>query len=117
MNFTEEAECTVIHLFQHLPFASQKAFEWIAREEEMFQVCGWLLMGRLFMKSMAPSERDTDELLDQLASALRSPHRAVQLAAHKTLMKYMDLGEAEEQRGDQVLDEFEKFSAVTEEGE
>lgn len=105
MNFAEEAECTVMYLFQHLPYASQKAFEWIAREEEMFQLCGWLLMGRLFMKKMAPSERDADELLDQLRTALRSGSRPVQLVAHKALMKYMDLGERETEQGDVVLDE------------
>ena len=110
MNFAEEAECAVMYLFQHLPFASQKAFEWIAREEMMFQLCGWLLMGRLFMKGMKPTDRDADELLDQLAAALRSSHRPVQLAAHKTLMKYMDLGEEEEKRGDQDLDDFEHMS-------
>ena len=106
MNFTEEAECTVMYLFQHLSFASQKAFEWIAREEEMFQLCGWLLMGRLFMKGMTPTDRDAEELLDQVASALRSSYRPVQLAAHKTLMKYMDFGQEEEKRGDKVLDDF-----------
>ena len=112
MNFTEEAECTVMYLFQHLPFASQKAFEWIAREEQMFQLCGWLLMGRLLMKGMAPTDRDADELLDQVAVALRSAHLPIQLAARKTLMKYMDLGEEEEKRGDKVLDDFENPTTV-----
>ena len=112
MNFTEEAECTVMYLFQHLPFASQKAFEWIAREEQMFQLCGWLLMGRLLMKGMAPTDRDADELLDQVAVALRSAHLPIQLAARKTLLKYMDLGEEEEKRGDKVLDDFENPATV-----
>ena len=112
IHFMEEAECCVMNLFQHLPYASQKAFEWIAREEEMFQVCGWLLMGRLFMKGMTPSDRDSEELLDQLRVALHSSSRNVQLSAHKTLMKYMDLGEAEEQRGEKILDDFEKSMAT-----
>ena len=115
MNFGEEAECAVMYLFQKLSYASQKAFEWIAREEEMFQLCGWLLMGRLFMKGLVPTDRDADELLDQLSSALHSSHRNVQLAAHKTLMKYMDLGEEEEKRGDQVLDDF--YGQMTEDTE
>ena len=116
MNFVEEAECTVMHLFQRLPCASQKAFEWIAREEPMFQLCGWLLMGRLFMQGMAPSERDADELIDQFAAAMDSPHRAVQTAAQKTLMKYMDLGEAEERRGEKVLESLERRAAGASEG-
>ena len=40
MNFPEEAECTVVHLFARLPYASEKAFAWIAREEPMFRLCG-----------------------------------------------------------------------------
>ena len=112
MNFPEEAECTVMHLFQYLPYASQKAFEWVAREETMFQLCGWLLMGRLFMRDMVPTDRDANELLDQLAAALRSSSSVVRLAAHKTLMKYMDLGEAEEKRGEKVLDDFEREQVV-----
>jgi len=108
MNFQEEAECTVMHLFQHLPFASQKAFEWIAREEEFFQLCGWLLLGRLFMKGMYPSDRDAEELLDQWAVALRSEFPAVAQAAQKALLKYMDLGEKEAEQGDRLLDALEK---------
>ena len=103
MNYTEEAECTVMHLFQHLPYASQKVFEWIAREEEMFQLCGWLLLGRLFMKHMALNERDEEEMLDQYSSALHSPYRSVQLASYKTLLKYMETGEEQQKRGEQLL--------------
>ena len=71
MHFPEEAECTVLHLFQHLSPAADLAFRWIAREEPMFQFCGWLLMARLFMQGREPSQRDADELLDQAATVLR----------------------------------------------
>lgn len=71
MRFPEEAECTVMHLFQHLSLAADLAFRWIAREEPMFQFCGWLLMARLFMQGREPSQRDADELLDQAATVLR----------------------------------------------
>lgn len=71
MRFPEEAECTVLHLFQHLSPAADLAFRWIAREEPMFQFCGWLLMARLFMQGREPSQRDADELLDQAATVLR----------------------------------------------
>lgn len=71
MRFPEEAECTVMHIFQHLSLAADLAFRWIAREEPMFQFCGWLLMARLFMQGREPSQRDADELLDQAATVLR----------------------------------------------
>lgn len=124
MRFPEEAECTVMHLFQHLNFAADLAFRWIAREEPMFQYCGWLLMARLFMQGREPSQRDADELLDQAAAVLRD--RAVQPApqalpqatvpgassarplplaatAHKALLKYMDTSPTAEARGEELL--------------
>lgn len=124
MRFPEEAECTVMHLFQHLSFAADLAFRWIAREEPMFQYCGWLLMARLFMQGREPSQRDADELLDQAAAVLRD--RAVQPApqalpqatvpggfsarplplaatAHKALLKYMDTSPTAEARGEELL--------------
>ena len=37
---TEIAQHTVQNLFCRLPYASQKAYEWIASEDDMFQQCG-----------------------------------------------------------------------------
>ncbi len=104
MNFPEEAECVVMHLFQHLPYASQKAFEWIAREEVMPQLCGWQLFGRLFSKGATLSPRDTEEWRDQVVAALASEHFIVKQAAYRALLKYMDLGECEERFGEQTLE-------------
>ena len=103
MRFTEEAECTVMHLFARLPYASAKAFEWEAREEEMYRLCGWRRWARLFMKHMDPDERDTNELLDQLESDLKGGELRVARAAQKALFKYMDLGEEQEKRGEKLL--------------
>ena len=69
MRFPEEAAFTVLHLFSRLPYASTVAFEWVAREEEMFQLCGWLLLGRLMAQGMQPAPRDRQELLDQAQAA------------------------------------------------
>ena len=104
MNFPEEAECVVMHLFQHLPYASQKAFEWVAREEAMPQLCGWQLFGRLFGKGATLSPRDAEEWRDQVTVALNSEHFSVKQAAYRALLKYMDLGPEEERFGEQLLD-------------
>ena len=104
MNFPEEAECGVMHLFQHLPYASQKAFEWIAREEVMSQLCGWQLFGRLFGKGATLSPRDAEEWRDQVTAALASEHFSVKQAAYRALLKYMNLGEDEERFGEQTLE-------------
>lgn len=99
MLFQEEAECTVMHLFQHLPDASVLAFRWIADERPMFRQCGWLLMARLFMQGMEPNQRDADELLDQMAIEIRSQSTA----AYKALLKYMELSETAAVRGEALL--------------
>lgn len=103
MRYPEEAEVAVLCLFSRLPFASGKAFEWVAGEQPMRQLCGWLLLGRLFQQGMRPAQRDADELLDQAECALRSGEAAVRTAAGKTLLRYMDFGPEEERRGEDLL--------------
>ena len=103
MRYNEEAECTVMYLFVRLSCASAKAFEWVAREEKMFRLCGWLLMGRLLAACAVPSERDEEELLDQLAAELGGNDAAVARAAAKALGRYMELGETQERRGEELL--------------
>jgi 3-methyladenine DNA glycosylase AlkD len=53
----EIAELLCMNLFQHLPYASTKAFQWMADEREYFQVCGFLTLARLFMKGGYLNER------------------------------------------------------------
>ena len=44
MRYPEIAELTCMSLFQYLPYASEKAFEWMADEREYFQLCGFMLV-------------------------------------------------------------------------
>lgn len=104
MRFTEEANACVHYLFSHLPYASQKAYEWIAREEWLFQYCGFQLLASLFTKGMEPSPRDLEEFLDQATAGLRSERLAVRSAAQKTLLKAMDFDDKTAQRVDEILD-------------
>ena len=103
MQYVEEAEVTVMSLFCHEPWASAKAYEWIAAEEEMHQLCGYLLLSRLYMKGFVPNERDADEFLDQVATVLRNPTSKVGRAASKCVMKFMDLGEKQEVNAERML--------------
>lgn len=84
----EIAQLTVINLFQKLPYASEKAFQWIAREEEMFQLCGYLLLARLFMKGNTLNERAENEFLDQAAANIRQAEGALKKAISNALIKY-----------------------------
>ena len=52
---TEIAQHTVQNLFCRLPYASQKAYEWIASEDDMFQQCGYLIQRTLGRRVSRPS--------------------------------------------------------------
>lgn len=119
MRYEEEAECTTLHLLQNMPMASTLAFRWIAREEGIFRLCGHLLMARLFMQGLEPSQRDADEFLDQVATELSTATQEqhtrstaegtaestvrVAPAAYKALLKYMTLSHTAEVRGEELL--------------
>lgn len=94
MRFTEEAEMTVLHLLSRVPYASSIAFEWVARTDHIFQLCGWLLLGRLLAQGMRPASRDCHELMDQAQSVLDAPQMSLRSAASKVLVR---LEEADEE--------------------
>lgn len=104
MKATEEAELTSMHLFCHLPAASSLAFCWMARTEECFRLCGFLIMGRLFMAGATPSDRDAAEYLDQTAATLRDPAPRLRRAAYNALLKYADTGSAQAAAADALLE-------------
>mgnify|MGYP004699601611 FL=1 len=103
MQYAEEAECTVLHLFSHEVWASVKAYEWIASDNEMFQLCGYLLLSRLFMQGSVPNNRDAQEFIDQAATAMHQPQSMVGRAAGKALVKFMNLGQTQENMAEQML--------------
>lgn len=103
MHFPEEAHYTVLSLFQHLPYASEKAFSWIADGREMFQLCGWLLLARLFMKGEPLNNRSESEFVDQAEAALSSPNASVSSATRNAVIKYAEIGSREALRVGKLL--------------
>lgn len=92
MHYPELAQYTVMNLFQHLPYAPQAVFRWMADEREYFQLCGFLLMARLLMQGHPLNERGAAEFLDQArAAAADSSLPSVQRAATVALQKYAEL--------------------------
>lgn len=87
MRFAEEAELTVMNLFCRTAWASTKAFEWIASADTMRQLCGYLLIARLLMRGMKPSDRDAQELTDQARSIPADAPSALRRAAANALNK------------------------------
>ena len=103
MHYPEEAQYTVLSLFQHLPHVSEAAFTWIARSEEMYRLCGWLVLARLFMKGLPLNTRSEDEFIDQAETSLQDPSLAVRVAARNAVLKYSLIGEREEQRVGKII--------------
>ena len=99
----EEVACCVRFLYSAAPFASQKAFEWMAAEEEMTQTCGFLLAARLLREGRTPAPRDEAELIDQAASSLASPNLVLKKAAYNALLAVSDLGLRQQRVVDSVL--------------
>ena len=88
MHYPEIAELTCMNLFQHLPYASDKAFQWMADEGEYFQFCGYMLMARLLMRGSEMNERAENEFLDQAMTALQGETGMICRSASTTLKKY-----------------------------
>ena len=86
--YPEIAELTCMNLFCHLPYASEKVFQWIADEGEYFQFCGYMLMARLLMNGNELNERAENEFLDQALTALYSESGIVVRASATALRKY-----------------------------
>lgn len=108
MRYPEEAQYTVLSLFSRLPYASEKAFCWIASEGVMFQLCGFLLLSRLFMQGFPLMKRSESEYLDQARVAISGGDVHVRKAAYDSLLKYALTGEEQEALVDKLLKEIEK---------
>ncbi len=92
----ELAELAAFHLYQHLDDAPQRAYRWIAGNNELEQISGYLILARLFMRGLKPDQRGTNEYLDQAQTALHHKSMAVRHAATTSLNKFAELGEEEE---------------------
>lgn len=89
----EIAEITCMNLFQHLPYAAAKSFQWIADEREYMQVCGFLTIARLLIKKGDMSERVSEEFLDQAICAFLSGSYHVRSAVMTAISRYMQHSE------------------------
>ena len=88
----EIVEQQAFNLYQHVPFAAQKAFEWIASDKELPQICGYHILSRLFMKGQEPNERGINEFIDQAIAALQSNSVTLRKAAMQCMVHFSQLG-------------------------
>ena len=88
----EIAEQAAFNLWQHLPYAPEKAYQWIACDQEYYQLCGFHVLSRLFMNGQEPNERGINEYIDQALSAIQGPYMSVRKAAMQSMVRFAELG-------------------------
>ena len=88
----EIAEQAAFNLWQHLPYAPEKAYQWIASDQEYYQMCGFHVLSRLFMNGQEPNERGINEYIDQALSAVQGPYMSVRKAAMQSMVHFAELG-------------------------
>lgn len=92
MTSQEIAEQAAFNLFQYLPYAPEKAYQWIASDKELEQLCGFHILSRLFMNKQEPNERGINEYIDQALAALQGPPMVVRKAAMQSMIRFSELG-------------------------
>jgi 3-methyladenine DNA glycosylase AlkD len=88
----EIAEQAAFNLYQYLPYAPAKAYTWMASEKELYQLCGFHVISRLFMNKQEPNERGINEFIDQALVALQGPSIPVKKAAMSAIQRFAELG-------------------------
>jgi 3-methyladenine DNA glycosylase AlkD len=80
----EIAQTISLLLFKDLPYASDKAFQWIASDNEIQQICGFSTICHLIRKNEL-QERSVDELKDQAEAAMNSSNLSLRKLANNVL--------------------------------
>ena len=89
----EIAQLAVMNLFSRVPWASEMAFVWMAAEDKMRQLCGFLIMARLLQAGGTLNERSLAELKDQAAAVLPTAGLSLQKAIRAVLNHLEEAGE------------------------
>ncbi len=86
---SELADYVCMALFRRLPYASQKAFEWLASNERMTIYTGFRLMGHLFaILGTEMNERSLHEFIDQAQTIMQGDDMLLKQAAQSALERY-----------------------------
>lgn len=89
----EIAEIAVYNVYAKLDFAPSLAFEWIAEERPLYQLCGYHILSALFKQGMEPNERGINELIDQVQVTLKESDLSVKHAAMNCMNHFAGLND------------------------
>lgn len=87
------AEIACFNLFQHLRHAADLSYQLMNSDREIEQMCGYLVLSRLFMKGENPHGSRIGEFMDNVALALNSENMGVRHAALNCVNKFAELGD------------------------
>ncbi len=99
----EEASCLVHHLFSKLAYASDKAFQWMAADVDITQLCGLTLIARLLREGGELSPRDEAEFLDQAEAVLDGGTPLLRKSAYNAVLCFADKGLRQQRLADSLL--------------
>ena len=88
----EIAEQAAFNLYQHMPAAADLAYRWIASPDELYQLCGFHILSRLFLQGASPNERGINEYIDQAVAALATDNITLRKAVVQSLYRFAELG-------------------------
>ena len=108
---TEEAQYMSMHLLQHLPYAGSKVMEWMASENALRQLCGFLTAGKLIGGGVRFYGRERNELLDQCETALHSKNPQVARAAYNALQRFGSQNSYQETEVEKIFSKFAESKA------
>jgi len=99
----ELGQIFAINLMREIPYASQKAFEWIASDNAMLQQIGYFTMCHVLRKGPM-NEQSKEELLDQIACDIHDSSTPVGKAAFKTLQIFANQSDDNNERAKNIAD-------------
>lgn len=99
----EMAQIFALNLMSRLPYASRKAFRWIAAETTMLQVVGYFTMCHV-LRLGEMSERSAEELLDHLACDIQSDDINIRKAAVRTLQIFANQSDINMEKAKKTAD-------------
>lgn len=89
----EMAGIVSLNLFQYVTGAKGFAFNWIAAEDELRQLCGYSVLTRIFMRGEELDIREIHEFIDQSQAALSSSSAIVRRTVVTAITRFADVSE------------------------
>ena len=99
----ELAQLLCMDLLSRTSYAAEQAFLWMADERPMYQLCGFLILNRLFMQGARLSPDAEAEFLDQAAATWPASYLPLRKAVQNALLRYSEESEEAQHKADSIL--------------